>query len=738
VVDETSQWLIGLDQRGIADASALRRSVRFAGAVTLLAAFVVAFGRIKLPAFPQFVTFHAGFVLLADGVTAYLLFDQFIYRRQLSYAVLGCAYLFNAAVMVPFLLTFPGALKAEGQLLGGSQSAVWVWVCWHFFFPALALLSFAVERRLGTARIPKERVASILAASVGGTLALVVGIGLVVAEWHDHLPILIVRDATRPLFWTFYTVVAPIALVSASATLIAWRRGWKSRSILDVWFAVALTAFLADIATGLGSHGRYTIGWYAGRIESMIAGSVLLLVFLGEINSLYRRLARTMGDLQRSNEQLAVALRGADLALCDWHLTAGELVFGKGWTALLGYRVEELRPEASTLEALVHPDDAPTARNALISHLKGETPQLEAEIRMRHRRGPWIWVLIRAMVVDRGHEGRATRLAGTAMDVSQRKSAELKIARLSQLNELLLNCAGAGIYGVDLDGRCTLINPAALEMLGLGKDQVVGMLTHQVFHHHRKDGSVYPADECPLHHTLRDGVGRDVEDALVRSDGEVLPVRMSISPMTDGDRLIGAAVVFRDIAQRKAMEIELRHLATTDPLTGVANRRSFLERLEIEQSRIRRFGVLGALLMLDIDHFKKVNDTFGHTIGDSVLRQLCDLHGQWLRDIDLMGRLGGEEFGILLPGTDVAGALQVAERFRCEVANMPFQGDSGRIAVTVSIGVTRIDPTDAGPESVLARADVALYTAKLRGRNRVEANCPGADEPSAVAVTVQA
>jgi diguanylate cyclase (GGDEF)-like protein/PAS domain S-box-containing protein len=725
VIELTSRWTVGLDQPGTANTLALRRSAQFALAIGLLAAFVVAYGPVKLPVFPQFATFHAGFVLLADGVTAYLLFGQFRYRRQPSYAALGCAYLFNAAIMVPFLLSFPGALKAQGPLLGGSQSAVWVWIFWHLFFPLLAVLSLEIERRFPSARASKGRVVPFLAASVGGTLALVAAIAFAVIEFHEQLPVLIVGNATQPLSSLSYAIFGPIAAVaSAIAAGLAWWRGWRTRSILHIWLAVALTAFLADVATGLGSHGRYTVGWYGGRVESMIAGSVLLMAFLDEINSLYRRLGRTMGDLQRSNEQLTVALRGADLALCDWHLTAGELVFGRGWRALLGYPSGELRAEASTLESLLHPDDASRARSALIHHLKGQTPLLEAEVRMRHKEGRWVWVLIRAMAVDRGKNGRATRLAGTAMDVSPRKSAELEIGRLSQLNELLLNCAGAGIYGIDPSGRCTFINPAALEMLGYQKDEVVGATAHQTFHHHHKDGSVYPESESPVHATLRDGVERDVEEALIQRNGEVLPVRMSISPMTDAGRLIGVAVVFRNIAQRKAMEIELRQLAATDPLTGVANRRSFLERVQLEQSRVRRFGQPAALLLVDIDHFKKVNDTFGHPVGDIVLRQLCDLSGQWLRAVDLIGRLGGEEFGILLPGTDAAGAQQVAERFRRDVAESSFQCSAGSVAVTVSIGFTEINAADPDPETAMARADAALYCAKQQGRNRIASYKP--------------
>ena len=128
---------------------------------------------------------------------------------------------------------------------------------------------------------------------------------------------------------------------------------------------------------------------------------------------------------------------------------------------------------------------------------------------------------------------------------------------------------------------------------------------------------------------------------------------------------------------------------------------------------------------MDIDWFKSVKDTYGHAVGDAVLKHLAELSRLRLRRIDLFGRLGGEEFGILLPGTDGAGAWQFADRFRRDVAETPLQSSTGMIPVTVSIGVAECGPGDAVADHILARADVALYRAKERGRNRVEGD-PGA------------
>ncbi len=165
---------------------------------------------------------------------------------------------------------------------------------------------------------------------------------------------------------------------------------------------------------------------------------------------------------------------------------------------------------------------------------------------------------------------------------------------------------------------------------------------------------------------------------------------------------------------------ELRHLAEVDPLTNVFNRRAFLTLLDKAMSHTQRMGGAGLpVLVIDLDHFKKVNDTWGHQCGDEVLRHFVLLANRCLRREDVLGRLGGEEFAIALPNAGYDGARTVAERLCALVAAQPVPTDRGPIALTVSIGVTLCTPGDT-PDAALRRADEAMYLAKKRGRNRVE------------------
>ncbi|MBA3032213.1 MAG: diguanylate cyclase [Gammaproteobacteria bacterium] len=167
-------------------------------------------------------------------------------------------------------------------------------------------------------------------------------------------------------------------------------------------------------------------------------------------------------------------------------------------------------------------------------------------------------------------------------------------------------------------------------------------------------------------------------------------------------------------------EAALRELATTDALTGVANRRQFLALAEVELARVQRFAQPAALLMLDLDHFKRINDTYGHAAGDAVLVDFAATVHDALRQVDCVSRLGGEEFAVLLTGCTVEDARMFAERLRQLVAERKVSYDEQDIEVTVSIGIASMQRADVSPESVLERADAALYRAKAAGRNRVE------------------
>ena len=164
---------------------------------------------------------------------------------------------------------------------------------------------------------------------------------------------------------------------------------------------------------------------------------------------------------------------------------------------------------------------------------------------------------------------------------------------------------------------------------------------------------------------------------------------------------------------------ELERLASTDPLTGVHNRRSFMAFATKEFLRSRRYSHIFSAIQMDIDHFKKINDTHGHAAGDEVLKAFTANCLEVLRESDVLGRIGGEEFSIILPETDLAGALIVAERFRQTIADLKVYVDEQIVHFTVSIGVTNLRQDDTGIEAVLRRADEALYLAKTGGRNKV-------------------
>ena len=210
-------------------------------------------------------------------------------------------------------------------------------------------------------------------------------------------------------------------------------------------------------------------------------------------------------------------------------------------------------------------------------------------------------------------------------------------------------------------------------------------------------------------------------DTLDSYDRQLLAIFVVLVLVTLGGALFSARLI-RALRAQERHAAELQRLARTDPLTEVLNRRQFFEVGLQEFSRARRYGNTLSLLMLDIDYFKVVNDTRGHPTGDRVLQRLAEIMSTVVREQDAVGRLGGEEFAVILPETELAGALASAERLRAAVEQAEIAcatGDGYVVRVTVSIGVAASTADDASFEAVLARADKRLYAAKETGRNRV-------------------
>ena len=260
------------------------------------------------------------------------------------------------------------------------------------------------------------------------------------------------------------------------------------------------------------------------------------------------------------------------------------------------------------------------------------------------------------------------------------------------------------------DGVLVYANqPAAAAMGGTPAD-LIGRQAVQMY----RD----PQDRARLYAQFRrDGVVHDFETLLKARDGQDRWVLITLVPLVyDGAPSVLGTVL--DITGRKRMEEELRRLATTDALTGAANRGHFLQRAGAELERARRYGRPLAVLMLDIDHFKQINDQHGHAVGDEAIRQTTAACRALVRQQDLVGRLGGEEFGILLPEADLAAALHLAERLRARIAALELALPAGTLRMTASFGVAQWQAGD-GVDELLGQADRGLYAAKRAGRNRV-------------------
>jgi diguanylate cyclase (GGDEF)-like protein/PAS domain S-box-containing protein len=281
-----------------------------------------------------------------------------------------------------------------------------------------------------------------------------------------------------------------------------------------------------------------------------------------------------------------------------------------------------------------------------------------------------------------------------------------------------------GVYFVDPEREITYWNHGAERITGYGSGDVVGhRCFDNILDHVDGEGHSLCHSVCPLAATIRDGQPREVSIWLRHADGYRKPVRVRTAPVrnTDGT-IVGAVEVFSDdSAVLRAVEDadKARHDALTDDLTGLPNRRLFDAALAGRLENLTRYGWRFGLLIVDIDHFKAVNDKYGHAFGDAVLVGIgTTLHGA-VRGGDVVARWGGEEFAVLVEAPDDAGLVEAAERLRVLVAQSEVRLAGVIQKVSVSVGGTLACPEDSA-ETVFARADAALYGAKHGGRNRIE------------------
>jgi len=385
---------------------------------------------------------------------------------------------------------------------------------------------------------------------------------------------------------------------------------------------------------------------------------------------------------------------------------------------LTGYSPEDCK-DPDLRWGMVHPDD----REWLQAEDERTGKQGEVfttEYRVVHRDGRTKWVRNQSVMVEDEVSG-THYWQGFMLDITERKTFEEALEQLNRRHERVLKSAGEGIFGLDLEGNATFVNPAAARMTGWEAEELVGRPQHEVLHHTKRDGSPYPRDECPIQAALEDGTTHSRNDEVFwRKDGTNFPVEYMSSPILQDGEVVGAVVTFKDITERKALEAQLHHQAFYDPLTGLPNRALFMDRLEHASIRANRRESSVAVLFADLDNFKVTNDSLGHKIGDELLKAVAERLKTCLRPEDTAARLGGDEFTILVE--DVASVdegVQIAERI-ADVLQPPFTLEGQEVFITTSIGIALNISTQERAEDLLRHADLAMYRAKHRGKARYE------------------
>jgi diguanylate cyclase (GGDEF)-like protein/PAS domain S-box-containing protein len=312
----------------------------------------------------------------------------------------------------------------------------------------------------------------------------------------------------------------------------------------------------------------------------------------------------------------------------------------------------------------------------------------------------------------RDADGRIAFRVGTGFDITEQRRTEHSARELAQIVENL----GEAIIRTDADFEIKYCNPAAVALYGYGRAELRDkhatiLRPPEEDERMREFGRRLKETEAP----------QTIETVRLCKDGSRLPIELRVSPLFDEfGKVNGWVSVAHDISERKELEAELARQASTDALTGLANRYKFMSVAAAEIVRASRSERPLALIIADLDHFKQVNDRYGHAIGDVALLHFAEVCREELRNVlDLPARIGGEEFAVLLPETHLPNGMLVAERLRRRIAGSPVRHDGLEFRITCSFGVSSWSIGERDITPALERADIALYAAKNGGRNRV-------------------
>ncbi len=482
----------------------------------------------------------------------------------------------------------------------------------------------------------------------------------------------------------------------------------KVRGVLEIY---------GDATDGLSEIARRQ--WViTGAVVSLLALLYLALFVIvkraqDQIIVQSRERQKALQSLALSEERWKFALEGSGEGVWDRNLATGEVVFSKRYKEIHGFAQDELEDRSEAWEARVHPDDLAQVMADREAYFSGEKPDYTSERRMQCKDGSWKWIFSRGMVVARDAQGKPLRMIGTHSDISERHAREEEL-RLASTVFLTMDEA---VTVTNADNEIVSVNPAFSVITGYFAHEVIGK-NPRLLASGTQGADYYQA----MWKQLTSSGSWHGEIRNRRKSGEIYVEWLSIKKVCNPQGVLTHYVaVFSDISERKATEERMHHLAHFDVLTELPNRALVADRLQQALARAKRDKKSMALMFIDLDKFKPVNDELGHQVGDLLLKQVARrLSACARRESDTVGRIGGDEFVVLL--TDVSlpsNAIRVAERIR-QALEQAFEIGPHLIHISSSIGIALFPQQGSDQASLLKSADAAMYQAKENGGNRVQ------------------
>ncbi len=508
------------------------------------------------------------------------------------------------------------------------------------------------------------------------------------------------RDAGGFALRQFLPVAALVLPGIAYARLAGEQLGWY-----DTEFGLALMVTASSIVV------CFVAARASGRLTRLDAERARALAELEALNvDLENRVDERTNDLAASEAWARSLAASAPIGIFHTDIAGACTYTNDRWQEICGVRAVDAL--GAGWKAGIHPNDRPQARAAWDTAAATATV-FDAQYRVRRPTGDVRWVRARATgVVDLA--GDVTGFVGTLEDTTERRVAEEQF-------RTAFESAPIGMALIDRNGAFLRTNAALSDMVGYDSNELQSMQASSLVH---------PDDLRVIEGRQAGPLGGTNNDRrLVRADGTEMWASVRLAPIIGQAGEAGFTLAqILDITEKRRSEAELFHLANHDPLTGLLNRRSFEAALEAHVARVRRHGSDGALLFVDIDHFKSVNDAHGHHLGDEVIVAVSNAMRARLRSTDIIARVGGDEFAVLLPtgGADVTHhvADMLVNILRDDIANVAGK----ELGLTASIGLALFDAAGLSADEMLIRADLAMYDAKARGRDQW-AETPPQDRP---------